>query len=500
MSQDEYITSGELVIKQSLLLSILSVFQLGVALIFQLFILRIFNIGISLDLYFASNTINSIIVVVATASLNRAMTPIFIKYSTRNRYRSLRELANSLFNTFLVIFLILAVTQAVFATQITSAMFPGFTGEDNKLLSELFAIQAFISIVSMLIGVLNSLNYTFNNLYRTIAIPICASFLQIVFVYYTHQQLGILSLVYALGINQVIIFICLGAPFVKYYSFTIKFSRQFKDAAGKMLPLTATFLISKSDIIVDRYFASVLVSGSISLLRYGLLFISTLSTVVNNGVSLVSLRKFSKIERDKESFNKYFLSLYKMMLIVTMFFVIGTVLCGDFVIQLLLGKNMSADSLNSLYYVTLAYIGVFIGKTLSSVLVNAFYAKGLTAVVSKLNISLHLLGIATKIVGFKLFGFFALPIVMSLKNLIISAALLFLYNRCVAKIALFPVLISTLKVTFVSCLLLAGGIFLKKYGVHAVAAAFIILLTYTAVFYRYVIGEYRKNMQIKHGS
>ncbi len=197
-------------------------FQLAIAFAFQLFILKIFGITENLDIYFASNTINMIIVAVATSALNYSTTPIFVKYFKNRRLKTFQNLANSLLSLLFVIFLVLAILQAMFSVQITASIFPGFTGEENKLISKMFAIQAFISIASILIGVLNAINYTFNNLYRTVVIPIIGSVLQIGFVYFTYESLGIFSLVYALGLFQLFVFIGLSMSFVKYYRFKIK--------------------------------------------------------------------------------------------------------------------------------------------------------------------------------------------------------------------------------------------------------------------------------------
>lgn len=432
-----------------------------------------------------------IVVGVATSALNYAMTPIFVKYYKNKKLKIFQNLSNSLLNIVFIIFFLLAVLQYLFSIEITSFIFPGYINEENILISQMFAIQAFISILSILIGILNAINYTFNNLYRTILIPIIASLFQIVFVYFTYSELGIFSLVYALALNQLIIFIALSGSFVKYFRFTIKINYQLKDAFTKMYPLILSSFFSKSDVLIDRYFASALLAGSISMLHYGQLFISTLTSIVNKGISLVSLRKFSTIENNKEKFNNYFLDLYQIMLVISMFFVLGVIISSDYIFDILLaGDDFSQIKLNTLYLVTISFIGIFIGGILSSVMVNAFYAKGLTSIVSNMSIILHTIGIIVKIIAFKFYGFYALPIVMSIKSIIGSGLLIFLYNRHIFKIKYYDFLSFFLKVLLISSTLLISSLWFKSQGFNELIIIIINSFIYVVVFSRFLKNKF----------
>lgn len=469
----------------------MSLFQLVIAFLFQLFILKIFGISENLDIYFASNTINMIIVTVATSALNYSTTPLFVKYFINRRLKTFKNLANSLLNLLFIIFLVLAILQAIFSTEITATIFPGFTGQQNELISDMFAIQAFISIVSILIGVLNAINYTFNNLYRTVVFPIIGSILQIGFVYFTYESIGIFSLVYALGLFQVFTFLGLSASFIKYYEFKIKINKTLKDTWGKMYPLILSSSFSKSDILVDRYFSSALVVGSITILHYGQLFINILTTFVNKGISLVSLRKFSTIMEDKEMFNGYFLNVYQIMLVISMFVILEVIIASDMVLYYLLqGDSFSEERLEMLYIIIISFLGVFLGGVLSSVLVNAFYSKGLTSLVSKMSITLHVIGIVVKIITFKLYGFYALAIVMSIKSIVNSALLLWFYNTHIYKIDYMGFVLFFCKVLFVSICILIGTLWLKSMNVNIFVLIIISSLVYVAVYYKFLKSKY----------
>jgi len=424
---------------------------------------------------------------VSTGALNYAITPIFINYYRNKRLKTFQNLANSLVNILFIIFVIFAIIQSYFSQEITSIIFPGYIDKQNVLLSEMFAMQAFISIFSILIGVINGINYTFNNLYRTVLVPIVSSSFQILFVYFTYKDLGIFSLVYALGLNQLTIFIILGSAYFRFYRFKIVSNRVLKKSLSKMYPLIISSAFSKSDVLIDRYFASVLMAGSISILYYGQLFISVITTIVNNGISLVSLRKFSSIENSAQEFNEYFINLYRIMLIVTIFFVIQIVISSDYLLsEFLSGDKFSPKKLNILHIVILSFLGVFVGGILTSVLVNAFYAKGETALISRVSIKLHIIGIVFKIIFYKLYGFYALAIVMSVKSLVNSVLLVYLYNAKIYSIKFRSFFYFFIRVVSFSTLIIVISLYLKYLDINIVVIMILSSITYILYFINYI--------------
>lgn len=459
--------------------------------------MQIFGITENLDIYIASNTINLIIIGVSTGALNYAITPIFLKYYKNRRLKTFQNLANSLVNILLIIFVFLAVIQSYFSQEITSIIFPGYIDKQNVLLSEMFAMQAFISIFSILIGVLNAINYTFNKLYRTVLVPIVSSSLQILFVYFTYKDLGIFSLVYALGLNQLIIFIILGSFYFKFYQFKIKSNKVLKKSLSKMYPLIISSTFSKSDVLVDRYFASMLMAGSISILYYGQLIIGVITTIVNNGISLVSLRKFSSIENNAQEFNEYFINLYRIMLIVTMFFVIQIVISSDYLLsEFLSGDKFSPKKLNILYIIILSFLGVFVGGILTSVLVNAFYAKGETVLISRMSIKLHIIGIVFKIIFYKLYGFYALAVVMSVKSLVNSVLLVYLYNIKIYRIKFRSFLYLFINVVAFSTLIIVTSLYFKYLDINIFLIMLFSSLTYILYYFNYIKKMQRTSQSI----
>tara|TARA_B110000879_G_scaffold211331_1_gene303710 strand:+ start:674 stop:2110 length:1437 start_codon:yes stop_codon:yes gene_type:complete len=399
-------------------------------LLYQIFILNIFGASSELDIYFASNTINFIIVAVSLGAMNFAITPIFIKYYKNNEKKKLGELASSLFNFILVSFFLIALFQYLFAPNILHLILPGFKEADLEVAIQLFRIQAFLSIVSVVTALLLALHYTFNLFYRTIIFPIIAQGAQILFVWFFYEKYGIFSLVYGLAISQCLTFILFSFPFVKFYKLRIDFNSELKETSRKIFPLILSSSFSKSNIIVDRFFASTLSAGSITMLQYGEKIIRIISDFINKGISLVSLRKFSLEQNNEKEFQRLFYLIYKTMIFILVpVSIIIIFYLRDALNVIVLSNKISNEDIDKLYLVIIAFIGVLIGGSLNSTITNAFYAKGLTNIVAKVDIILQIFGIIMKIGLFFILGFWGLPIAFSVTSIIGAFTLFFLYNK-----------------------------------------------------------------------
>lgn len=421
--------------KDSVIISILGLFQVALAFVYQILIANIFGIGNDLDIFYASNTFNLIIVGVATSSINFAVTPILIKYYKNNDLIKLRNVSNTIFNIVLFLFIILAFIQYFFSTQIVNLILPGFSGEKLQLTVKFYRIQAFLSIITVLSGILMALHYTFKNFYRTVIMPTIGQLFSILFVIFTYKKLGVYSLLYGLILSQSANFILLSFPFIKYYKFSIKLNKDLIHTFKKIYPLLISGTFSKSNIAVDRFFASSLGGGSIALLQYGQRIIKIISGLINRGISIVTLRKFSFNSDDEYKFKKQFIFTYQTMVFIIMPVVFLIVFFLKDALQIIiLSDRLNAGDVRNIYLVVCAFIGIFIGGSLSGVIVNAFYSKGLTNLIAKTTIILQIIGIGFKIGLFFLIGFWGLPIAFSITSLLNTVVLLILYNMKIYRI------------------------------------------------------------------
>ena len=474
--------------KTSFVISTLGLAQLIINFFFQFFILNLFGAGEALDIFYASNTLNIIIYAIATSSINNAITPILIKHYKRKNYRIFRELSNSIFNLLFVTFLVLAILQFVFAEQIIHLILPGFSDKKLETTILFFQVQAFISIPVILTSLLIALNYTFEQYYRTIIIPIIGQVLQITFVYFFYKELGLVVLIFGLIILQISTFLLLGIPFLKFYKPEIKLNTELRKSVKIIYPLLLSSSFSKSNLIVDRFFASTLTAGSITILLYVGKIIQMFSSVINKGIGIVTLRKFSFIV-DSDEFNNEFVRVYKVLIFIIIPTSLGIIFFLEDTLSLvLISNNIEPEDTKKIYYVVLALIGFFIGGSLNGPITNAFYAKGLTTIIARLNVILQLFGIALKIGLFLIMGFWGLPIAFSINSLVGLIILLTYYNKYISKFSgkiFFKYFLSVLLIatfsTLLSILILEN--FLGRTLLRLIIASFFFVVSYFSLSY-----------------
>ena len=470
--------------KKSLTISILGIIQLFLNLFFQIFILNVFGVGNALDIYYASNTINLIITAISVGAINFAFTPIFIDYFSKNKLNDLKEIANSLFNIIFIVFLFLSIIQWLFASQLVKVILPGFTSSELELTVLFFKIFAFVSIVTISNALLRSLYYTFDKFYTTIYYSIIGLVIQFFFVYFSYQKLSLFSLVYGIIANQLIVFVLMSIPIFKFYKPKIKWTKNFKSALKNIAPLIVSSSFSKSNILIDRFFASMLLPGSITLLYYGEFAIKAISGFVNKGISLVSLRKFSFYSDDIEKFEKLFYFVNKVIIFICIPLLFAIAFFFEDTLKIVvISDKLSSEDVNKLYLVIVSLLGMFIGGNLSSTLTNVFYAKKLTVLISKVNIGTQVFGIILKILLFYIFGFWGLPIAFSFTSLTNTLVLFYLYNTKINKLHIGAILKYLFKVIVIS--LIAAGVsklFVFFYFEHWLMIIFIDWLIFTSIY------------------
>lgn len=240
--------------------------------------------------------------------------------------------------------------------------------------------------------------------------------------------MGVYSLVFGLLLSQLFIFLVFVIPFFKKYKFSITFDKEVISAINKVVPLIFSSIFSKSNIIVDRFFASSLNPGSISVLQYGEKIIKIISGLVLKGLSLVTLRKFSLLENDPKQFLKLFYLLNKSIIFIIFPIAFSIFFFADDALNFIdYSENIEFEDISKLYLVIISLLGLLIGGSLSTTITNAFYAKGLTMLISKFNVILQIIGILLKIFLFYKIGFWGLPIALSINSLVGSFILYILY-------------------------------------------------------------------------
>ena len=108
-----------------------------------------------------------------------------------------------------------------------------------------------------------------------------------------------------------------------------------------------------------------------------------------------------------------------------------------------------------------------------------------------MSIILHSLGIVVKIIAFKLYGFYALAIVMSIKSIIGSILLVWLYNTNIYKIQYMKFIFFFCMVLVESVIILAISLYFKSMNVNIFVLIAMSSVVYIALYYKFLKNKYK---------
>jgi len=424
-------------VKDSLTLSFLTVILLLVNFIFNIAVANFFGIDFELDAYYASLTVNNVLISIAISSINFAILPSLIKLYREKKYKDLKKTAISLFNILSLIFIFLSFLQIVFARQIIGIIFHTFSNEVLNTTIELYRCQCVISSFILMNGYFVGLNYLLGRFKRTIIIPIIGIVVQFVIFILLRSSFGIFSLVYSYVGSIIINFILYFSPYFKHYNFIIIFSDELKYCWDKIYPLLLLSIFTRTQLLLDNYFSSE-IGGAITSLFYGTLIIGAVSRVVNSGLSAVSLRRFSFLDHSLKSSADKIKEILELTIIMVLIVAASLVLFANELLRIVFNsKNIVADEIELIYWIIVALLGKLIFGLLSQLVINVYYANGLTKLVAKFSI-ISIMGlIALKFLFFKIWGVIGICIATTLMFSIDFIVQLYFYRRKIFDIRYF---------------------------------------------------------------
>ena len=175
----------------------------------------------------------------------------------------------------------------------------------------------------------------------------------------------------------------------------------------KMRPLVLSASYNRTGFVVDRFFASLLAPGSISILDLVLRIHSAIGRVLNHGVVAPIVPRMARLASDKswDSFNAlwgerawWMGGLSGSVVLV----LIGGAIAGyqlEIVDSLGAYGKLHFDDLTRMWVILLSCSGVVLAGGINHILINAFYAQGDTLTPSRIEVFTYSVGLLMKGIG-----------------------------------------------------------------------------------------------------
>jgi putative peptidoglycan lipid II flippase len=398
--------------KQLVQLGALSAANIGIAFLFQLYVLTQLGPGIETDALFAGMTIPLLVLSVISQSLMHVLVPIFAGESEDHLRHSawcLLVLVGGLFG-------ILAILLYVSAPWWIPITVPGFSEAGQALTVELTRIQLIGMVFTAINGVQWAAYHARQQFVWAEFTPILASAFTLLLLIWALPRFGVIAAAWIstlrMGLQTLLLAPGMGRPVRPDLE-----SVAIQQAWRRIKPLLLGTAYFKTDPLVDRFLLSTASNGSLSLYHLAQQIYIAASQVLNKAIATPLVTVLSKLHKagDRDGFRRaYHRSLLQVGLIsISFLLVLG--MFGQELINLLIGwGNISFGRVSELWWIMIWLGGMFVGGAMGVISSSSFYATGDTTTPTKIGIYLYSFYIPLKISLFYFFGIIGLALSTSM--------------------------------------------------------------------------------------
>ncbi|MGZ8163451.1 MAG: murein biosynthesis integral membrane protein MurJ, partial [Methylobacter sp.] len=360
--------------KQTVQLGTLSAANIGIAFLFQWYVLTQLGPGLESDALFAGMTIPQLVLAIISGSLMHVLVPILAGESVdrlRHDAWGLLVLVGGLFG-------LLAIVLYATAPWWVPISVPGFDEAGLALTVDLTRIQLIGMVFSATNGVQWAAYHARQQFMWAEFTPILASFFALLLLIWALPRFGVVSAAWISTLRMALQTLLLAPGMGRPVRPDLK-SVTIQKAWQRIKPLLLGTTYYKTDPLVDRFLLSTASSGSLSLYYLAQQIYGAVSQVINKAIAAPVVPVLSKLHKagDKNGFRQaYYRKLWQVGSIgVAGLLVLG--LFGQTVLDLLVGHgNVGADHVKELWWIMIWLGGMFIGGAAGQICSSSFYACG----------------------------------------------------------------------------------------------------------------------------
>ena len=413
--------------KQTIQLGSLSAANIGIAFLFQWYVITQLGPGMETDALFAGMTLPQLVLAVISVSLMHVLVPLLAgedEDHLRHDAWGFLVLVGSLFG-------LLATILYVAAPWWVPLTVPGFSNAGQALTVDLTRIQ----LVGMVFTAINGVQWATYHARQKFVwaefTPILASAFALLLLIWALPRFGVIAAAWISTLRMALQTLLLAPGMGKPVWPDLR-SPAMSSAWRRIKPLLLGTAYYKTDPLVDRFLLSTASSGSLSLYYLAQQIYGAVSQVLNKAIASPLVPILSKLHKagDSDGFRR----AYKQKLLQVGAISLAGTLCvglfGQIMLNLLVGYgNVSADNVKELWWIMLCLGGMFVGGAMGQISSSSFYASGDTTTPTRIGIYSYTFYIPAKLALFYYFGVLGLALATSMFVL----TNLFLQNRQLKK-------------------------------------------------------------------
>ena len=398
--------------KVSIQLGVLTAANIGIAFLFQWYVLIQLGSGVETDALFAGMTIPQLVLAVISGSLMHVLVPLLAGESEdRLRHDAWGFLA--LIGGLFGLLAVLLYAAAPFWAPLTV---PGFDEAGQDLTVDLTRIQ----LIGMVFAAINGVQWaTYHARQRFVwaeFTPILASAFAFLLLIWALPRFGVIGAAWIgilrMGVQTLLLAPGMGRPVRPDLK-----SQAIREAWQRIKPLLLGTTYYKTDPLVDRFLLSLAGSGSLSLYYIAQQIYGAVSQVLNKAIAAPLVPVLSMLHKagDRNGFRRAYHRKLLAVGIISIAGLLTLVIIGQGILTLLVGHgNISASNITQLWWIMIWLGGMFVGGVMGQIASSSFYACGDTITPTRMSMLTYTAYIPSKVVAFYFWGVGGLAIATSI--------------------------------------------------------------------------------------
>ena len=398
--------------KQAIQLGTLSAANIGIAFLFQWYVLTQLGPGTETDALFAGMTLPQLVLAVISGSLMHVLVPL-LAGEDEDRLRhdawGFLILVGGLFG-------VLATVLYLTAPWWIPLTVPGFDAAGKALTIELTRIQ----LIGMVFAAVNGVQWAAYHAKQQFVwaefTPILVSAFALLLLIWALPRYGVVAAAWIstlrMGLQTLLLAPGMGRPVWPDFK-----SPAISAAWQRIKPLLLGTAYYKTDPLVDRFLLSTAGSGSLSLYYLAQQIYGAVNQVINKAIAAPLVPLLSKLHKagDAEGFQQAYRRKLMQVGAISLVSLLLLGLFGQAMLVLLVGHgNVSADNVKELWWILIWLGGMFVGGVAGQICSNSFYACGDTITPTRMSMLSYTAYIPCKVAAFYIWGLVGLATATSI--------------------------------------------------------------------------------------
>lgn len=365
-------------LKSSFVVSVISTFSTLFAFAAQLILAKSFGAAIEMDAYFAAIAIPLTLIRFLSLPLQFVFVPMYKEIEEKKGAKEAGNFYSLFFWGFAAFFLAIGVVVFFFSQPLSNAVVAGAVESTKILTSNLLKVLAFYIFFAGLYYTTQALHIVKKSFNAPYLANAASSLTIVLYTFFFIKSQGIYAAVYALllgamaemTINLLFMPERIRTKLNVDRHLVLKFLKLF-------IPFSLGVMVYKSTPVIERYFASFLSSGDISVLGYANKILESVVGFLATGLSLVLLPVTSEMtakNQHKDLSNIFSWGVRTIGLLVVPVIFYLAFFSKPFIAAIFERGNFTPEASLKLGGVMVFYLGSLLALSLGNQLTNIFYA------------------------------------------------------------------------------------------------------------------------------